>query len=113
FRAMARARGAFANLRLHFEANQGQTDAAVKFLARGRSYTLFLTQTEAVLLAGARGATPALRMKLVGANPDVRVAGLERRRGTVNYLIGNDPSKWRTKVPTYARVKYERVYPGI
>jgi hypothetical protein len=32
-----------------FEANHGQTDRRVKFLARGRGYTVFLTATEAVL----------------------------------------------------------------
>jgi hypothetical protein len=37
---------------LHFEANQGQTDAQVKFLARGPGYALFLTPTEAVLALG-------------------------------------------------------------
>ncbi len=35
---------------LSFEVNQGQTDARVKFLSRGRGYTLFLTPTEAVLI---------------------------------------------------------------
>ena len=32
-----------------FEANQGQTDPEVKFLARGRGYNLFLTSTQCVL----------------------------------------------------------------
>ena len=32
-----------------FEANDGQTDAQVKFLSRGNGYSLFLTPTEAVL----------------------------------------------------------------
>ena len=36
-------------LPLSFEANQGQTDEQVKFLARGNGYNLFLTPTEAVL----------------------------------------------------------------
>ncbi|MEW5980597.1 MAG: SBBP repeat-containing protein, partial [Acidobacteriota bacterium] len=30
-----------------------------------------------------------------------------------NYFIGNDPSKWRTNVPHYAKVRYRDVYPGI
>jgi hypothetical protein len=34
---------------LSFEANQGQTDAQVQYLARGPGYSLFLTATEAVL----------------------------------------------------------------
>ncbi len=39
----------YARLPLGFEANQGQSDARVKFLARGGGYGLFLTQEEAVL----------------------------------------------------------------
>ena len=35
---------------MSFEANNGQIDAEVKFLSRGRGYTLFLTPTEAVLM---------------------------------------------------------------
>src|SRR5690242_11453256 len=38
-----------ANLPLYFEANQGQTDARVKFLSRGTGYTLFLTEDGATL----------------------------------------------------------------
>ncbi len=40
---------AYGQLPLSFEANQGQTDAQVRFLARGSGYGLFLTPTEAVL----------------------------------------------------------------
>jgi hypothetical protein len=39
---------AYGNLPLSFEANQGQSDARVKFLARGSNYTLFLTKDSAV-----------------------------------------------------------------
>src|SRR5260370_35431221 len=39
----------FARTPLCFEANQGQTDRQVQYLARGPGYTLFLTATEAVL----------------------------------------------------------------
>ena len=42
-------RKAYGHLPLSFEENLGQTDARVKFLARGRGYSLFLTSTEAVL----------------------------------------------------------------
>ena len=30
-----------------------------------------------------------------------------------NYLIGNDPSKWASKVPIYDQVRYEELYPGV
>jgi len=54
-----------------------------------------------------------LRMHLVGANPNPQVVGLEELPGKSNYLLGNDSSKWRTNIPHYAKVKYERLYPGI
>src|SRR5438132_3684861 len=109
-----RTRG-YGDLPLHFEANQGQTDREVKFLARGSGYGLFLTSTESVLVLRKPNATsPAVvRMKLVGANPQPVVAGRDELPGKSNYFIGNDPSKWRTNVPQYARVEYEDVYPGV
>ncbi|MBI2926489.1 MAG: SBBP repeat-containing protein, partial [Verrucomicrobia bacterium] len=54
-----------------------------------------------------------LRMKLVGANPAVRVAGVEELPGKVNYFIGNDRTEWRTNIATFAKVRYEQVYPGV
>src|SRR5207247_5582235 len=33
--------------------------------------------------------------------------------GKANYFIGNDPKKWRTNVPTYAKVQYRDLYHGI
>jgi hypothetical protein len=52
-------------------------------------------------------------MKLVGANVSATVTGAEELPGKSNYFIGNDPKKWRTNVPTYAKVRYHNVYPGV
>ncbi len=97
-------------LPLAFEANHGQSDSRVDFLSRGSGYSLFLTPTKAVLAFPSRdrkgaGASSSpsgpslpegrtvLRMKLVGANPSSRVAGLEELPGKSNYFIANDPSQ--------------------
>src|SRR2546422_244520 len=121
---------AYGRLPLSFEANRGQTDPRVKFLARGPRQTIFLTPTETVLAltrreprAGGRHtpgklAPPAttgtvLRMTFDGANPTPRVTGLETLAGDANYFIGNDSTQWRTNVPTYARVRYDDLYPGV
>src|SRR5205085_4977866 len=40
----------YASLPLSFEQNAGQTDSQVRFLSRGKSYSLFLTSSEAVLV---------------------------------------------------------------
>ena len=99
----------YGKLPLSFEANQGQTDARVKFLSRGRDRTLFLTSTEAVL----RTKGGVVRMKLEGANPAPRVLGVDELPGKSNYFVGNDPEKWRTNVPTFAKVRYRDIYSGI
>jgi len=102
-------KGAFGQLPLSFEVNQGQTDARVRFLARGKGYGIFLTDNGAAFSLGGS----ALRMGLKDAATAPRVTGLEQLAGNVNYLVGNKPSDWRTNIPTYARVRYEQIYPGI
>jgi len=52
--AQARLKTAYAALPLAFEANQGQTDPEVNYMARGAGYKLYLTADEAVLSLGSR-----------------------------------------------------------
>jgi hypothetical protein len=63
--------------------------------------------------AAAAKAGGVLRMKLRNANLAAKVTGADELPGTSNYFIGNDPAKWRTDVVSYAKVKYEGIYPGI
>jgi Chitobiase/beta-hexosaminidase C-terminal domain/Beta-propeller repeat/NHL repeat len=129
-------------LPLSFEPNQGQTDPSVKFISRGSGYALFLTGDGAVLALGqsgrnradcnssllqiapqpasceaaSRGAQDVVRMTLAGAaNQDhlIQTSGEDPLPGKVNYFIGNDPMRWHTDLPTYARVRYSSVYPGV
>jgi hypothetical protein len=132
---------AYGTLPLSFEANQGQSDTQVKFLSRGNGYSLFLTPTEAVIAlqspsgngeSGKRGIgergkeeggnlqstihnpqSTVLRLQLVGANPYAAVSGVDELPGRVNYIAGQDQTKWHTNIPTYAKVHYESVYPGV
>jgi hypothetical protein len=128
---------AYGKLPLTFEANQGQVDSQVKFVSHNEGQTLFLTDTEMVLAlsrgrfspiprrgnltsrlgmavtAGEVATTPVLRMKLIEANQEPRVEGLEELPGKSNYFIGNDPAKWRTNVSNYAKVEYQAIYPGV
>jgi sugar lactone lactonase YvrE len=62
---------------------------------------------------GARTTNAVLRTRLVGANVKAAVTGAEELPGKSNYFIGNDPQKWRTNVPNYAKVRYQGVYPGV
>lgn len=104
---------------LHFERNDGQLDARVKFLARGRDYTLFLTPAAAVLgttVAPGPGSAPVevvLEQRLVGAEAAPALVGLDLLPGRSHYFIGREPARWQRDIPHYRRVKYVGVYPGI
>src|ERR1700722_13885818 len=116
--AIANATPDYGKLPLGFEANVGQSDGQVKFLARGRGYTVFLTGNAAVLslpnaAPAAQTVGSVIRMNLEGANRNAAVTGADDLPGKSNYFIGNDPGKWRTNVANYAKVKYADIYPGV
>src|SRR5262245_37960115 len=52
-------------------------------------------------------------MRYLSANVAPDIDGADMQAGRANYLIGNDPSLWRTNVPLYGRVVYKDLYPGI
>jgi hypothetical protein len=101
-----------------FEPNRGQSDDAVRFIARGGDYTVFLTSTEAVFAPrsrlGAGASSPApLRMKLVGANPAPVATGTNELPGKVNYFAGEAKRERLVDIPIYGKVHYAAVYPGV
>lgn len=98
---------------LSFEVNRGQTDPRVKFLARTKGYDLFMTSGAAVLAVHGNGAAAAVRMNLLGADPEARPVGESPLVGKVSYLGGTDPSARRSSIPTFGTVGYSGVYPGI
>jgi hypothetical protein len=118
---------------LGFEPNEGQTSPIIRFLARGLDYKLFLVPDETVLTLRDFDGKPAagapltcsrqkdrtettgtsLRLKLVGANPNVEITGIDKIPAVSNYFIGNNPNGWHAAVPHYAKVSYRSIYPDI
>ena len=98
------------SLPLVFEPNRGQADPQVRYMARGAGYTLFLTDTEAVMAFP--GKAP-VRMRLLGDNAPGHVEATDPTGGVSHYLLGNDPSKWHTNIPHYRTVRYAGVRPGV
>jgi len=96
-----------------FEANRGQADEAVKFLARGVGYTVFLTSSDAVLsLRDGRSGRAVVRATPVGASATARIVADGELPGVVNY-VGRAPGAAPISAPTYARVRYVDLYPGV
>jgi hypothetical protein len=129
-------KNSYGQLPMQFEKNQGQTDSRVQFLARGGGYTLFLSPEEAVfslrppklekertLRAGRKDRrqlqalqpkkASVLRMKLADGNLAPTFEGTNQLPGSVNYLIGKDPSKWQIGIPVFTGVRVLNVYPKI
>ncbi len=121
----------YGKLPISFEANQGQAGNSVKFLAHGNGYGLYLTGQEAVLelrapqnakthlgkhsqgIQTGKDNSEIIRMQLSGSNAAATAAGVDRLAGTANYFLGSDPSRWKTGVPTYSKVRFSGVYPGV
>ncbi len=121
---LSAARATIDRLPMVFEAAGGTSAAGVRFLSRGNGYALYLTDTDAILLAGAGNQSTAsghstgkqtatLRFHLAGANAHPSISGLDRQQTTVNYFVGSNSQNWRTGVPTYGGVVYRNVYPGV
>ncbi len=124
-----------------FEKNMGQASRKVKFLSREDGYLVFFDAKGASIFfsgqprakekeankkarAGAlrantrpkkirRKLNGMLRMDFEGAAGRTMLAGAGRLTGTTNYLRGRDPSKWITSVPSYNKLYYQGLYPGI
>ncbi len=105
---------AFGNLPVSFEANQGQANPSVKYLARGKGYQLLLSPRQSALTLQVAGSvSETIEMKLVGGNTDPMLGGEDGLPGVVNYLWGSNPQAWKTNIPTFAKIRYQAVYPGI
>jgi len=124
--------GVYGHLPLSFEANQGQTDAQVQFLAHGQGYTLFLTASEAVFAfsqlaahGSAQGLVP--RPRAVQDTPDTARAVVHMQLLGPTRLpkcgVGGTPGKanyFRATTPAVAderahlrQVQYTAAYPGV
>jgi hypothetical protein len=101
-----------ANLaRLPLSFMPGVADAGADFTARGVGYAIALSPTGLTLALTGADAPVAMRFLDTPASP--KGTGETRLPGTVNYFIGNDPTLWRTDVPTFAAVRYHDLYAGI
>jgi len=102
----------YGRLPMSFEPNQGQASDDVRYLARGRGYSLLLGDDSAVLrLRGAQGS--ALGISLVGAAAHPGLSPERPQAGVSHYLIGNDPAGHHRGIPHYGALRYREVYPGI
>lgn len=101
-------------LPLSFEENRGQADQTVRYIVRQRGYALYLSESEARFeLHGPASQRQSFSMTLAGASPKAKAKGQQPLIGKSHYFLGDDPSEWRTNIPTFASIRQQGVYPGI
>ena len=129
--------GAYAKLPMSFVPNHGQMPEGISHGAQGLGYSLGLSPAEAVFAFSRRdgasspdGESPGLpggrrwsdgtaheqalvRMQLLGADAAARPVAALPLPGKANFLLGDDPGSRRTDIPTYGKVTYQAVYPGV
>ena len=99
-------KGNLASIPVYFEANRGQTDSRVQYVARAGAIGAFLQKDRLTLsLRGKR-----VDMRVAGANTNPRLTPEGALQGVTNYYRGDTRVEG---VPHYARVRASSVLPGI
>ncbi len=118
--------------------NLGQLDPTVRYYAVGARTTVFFTVDGIVLelrapagaaeRVAAEEASPArrrerheteavrrhaLRVRFRGANPRAAISGEGQLAGRYRFFLGDEPSRWRSDVRSFASVRYHEVQPGV
>ncbi|OGD21347.1 MAG: hypothetical protein A2W03_04680 [Candidatus Aminicenantes bacterium RBG_16_63_16] len=133
--ASIRANMDFGRVPLYFIPNLGQLDSRVAFYIQGRDKTVYFTpggvtfslsqpETRTAQSGGKESVdrhpikenTPSnswvVKLDFVGANGDVKPVGEEKTGGVVSYFKGK-PADWQAGLPTYSRIVYRDLWPGI
>jgi uncharacterized protein (TIGR03437 family) len=100
-------------LPLVFEPNVGQAAPEVQWISRTGDGTMLLEPGRATLIVrGSHDETRRITMNIVGAR-EPSTEALEPLTSFSSYFIGNDPARWRKRIPHYSKIRYKNVYPGI
>ena len=105
-------RGLMLNLPLSFVENQGQVSREIAYMTKTPKETVYFTPSEATFVISSGNNSSAVNMTFEGASPQNIIAE-DPLSGKVNFLLGNDSTKWVTDLPTYSAIRYEDLYPGI
>jgi hypothetical protein len=106
------AQRAYGSLPLSFEPNAGRTDSRIDYLTHTAAGSVSLNPRGATVTLGKASQQETIGLRMLGAK-ETEAVPRERLPGVVNDLRGNDAGVWRTGIPTFERVRYRDLYPGI
>ncbi|MCX6564566.1 MAG: SBBP repeat-containing protein [Candidatus Aminicenantes bacterium] len=131
----------FGKMPVYFIENRGQMDERVAYYVQGKDKSLYFTsEGMTIALSGnemgkGRSKTPDLsgpigrererekieaapesrwvvKLDFVDANPAARPTGVEKTEAVISYFKGK-PEEWKTGLPTYSKIIYQDLWPGI
>jgi hypothetical protein len=100
---------------IYFIENQGQLSEEAAYYVKGSKKTLYFTSEGITFaLAGLEGdETCRWAMKLAFENAgSVKPEGADKQEAVFSYFKGK-PEDWHTGIPTYSKIIYENLWPGI
>jgi outer membrane protein assembly factor BamB/plastocyanin len=121
----------YGKLPIAFQPNVGQAAAGISYLARGNGFGLALSPGGLTMTFRPQASVPSppsgrahyvhsnpadaavVRVAFPGADSGPTLVAGDKLPGTVNYLLGPNRKSWHQNVPTYGRVTYQALYPGI
>jgi hypothetical protein len=108
---------AYRRLPLAFAQNLGLTDSRVRYLSRGAGSSIYFSKRRVTLAlmrpaVADHGSGVAVQLRFAGASPRVRLAAGGSGQGRLNSLVGKR-AEWRSGVPTFGRLAYREVWPGV
>lgn len=99
-------------LPLYFVPNRGQLEAPIDYFVQGAGASLSFSPTGIDVAMRGPDTMSSVRMQFIGADPAARPRGAGRTEGVVSYFTGRR-SEWVTRLPTYSRIVYRELWPGI
>jgi uncharacterized protein (TIGR03437 family) len=114
---VARRDESFGRLPLYFIENRGQMDRRVAFYLQGRDKTIYFARSGLTLSLTGGAETKAgsrwnLKLDFLGANPQVKIEGLNAAEASFSYFRGAR-DQWRAGLPAYRGIVYRDLWPGI
>ncbi len=123
----------YGKIPLFFVKNEGQMDSKVRFHESSGGRETFFTDDGVVFalmrpdegwahgpsaLSGEgpglpSGSSHLVRLTPLGMKHPAHLCAEEAQPGKANFFIGDDPTQWRTDIPTYRSLVYKDAYPGV
>jgi hypothetical protein len=113
-----------------FVQNKGQWPADVQLMAKDGAAKIWLgsdrflfqltdfsalekAHHEQVLLDNPSLPSALVEQRFIGANPKAQAQGLEPRKHTYNFFMGQDSTRWASSAQAFEEVQYRQFYPDI